>query len=75
MSLQLSQGVVQGLVFPLFTLQLEVHVFYLRVVALKLAENHLFILAVRELSLDMLEVVDDFRQFVRVGLLIPGLFE
>jgi len=75
MSLQLSQGVVQGLVFPLFTLQLEVHVFYLRVVALKLAKNHLFILTVRELNLDVLEVVDDFRQFVRVGLLIPGLFE
>ena len=51
------------------------HVFDLGVVALKLTQNHLLVFAVGELGLDLLEVVHDFGQLVRIGLLRLSLVQ
>jgi len=58
LSLQLSQGVVYSLIFPLFPFQLEVHVFNLFVVAFKFPKDHLLVLAVRKFDFNVFKVID-----------------
>ena len=60
------EGVVECLVFPLFSLEFIVHGFYLAVVAFKFTKNHLFIDAALELFFDLIKVLLDFGEFVRV---------
>ena len=49
------------------------HVFDLCVIPLELAQDHLFVLPVAELGLDLVEVARDFRQSVSVRLLRASL--
>ena len=74
-SLQASQRVVKRLVFSLLSVQLGVHSLDLLVVPVELANDHLFVLSVLELGLDLLEVAHDFGQLVRVGLLSARLVQ
>ena len=74
-ALQVSQCVVEGLVFSLLPLQLEVHVLDLLEIALQLTQNHLFIGAFDKLVLDLVEIGYNFWELLRIGLLVPCLFE
>lgn len=73
--LQLCQSIIEGLVFAFLPLQLKIHVLYLRIVALELTQDHFLVLSMSELGLDLLKVIDDLWQLVRVGLLAARFVE
>ena len=54
------------MVFPLFSLKFIVHGFDLAVVAFKFTKDHLFVDAALELFFDLIKVLLDFWEFVRV---------
>ena len=51
------------------------HVLDFVVVSLQLVNDHLLVLSIGKLCLDLVEIADDLGQFVRVGLLGPSLFK
>ena len=75
MSLQISQRIIQGLVFPLLSFQLEVHVLDCLIVALQLTQYQLLVVTIHKLGLDLVEVRDDFWQFFAVGLLVASFLQ
>ena len=74
-SLQVGQSVIQRLVFSLLALKFEVHILDFVIVALQLVNDHLLVLTIRKLGLDLVEIADYLREFVRVSLLGSRLFK
>ena len=72
---QACYRIVQSLVLGVFPIQLRIHGLDLLIVTVQLAYDHLLVLSVLKLALDLLKVVHYLRQFVRVCLLRSCLVE
>lgn len=73
--LKFSKSVVECVVFPLFALQLVMHRLNLCVVALELAQDHVFVDSLLEPLFDAVKLLLNFRQLFRVRLLRLSLLE